>query len=464
MKIPLSSSSAGAGLGSRLALRGTMKAADLAFRIGILRGYFVRRLGERLGAALDRNAADPDTLAHVRWFGSHLNAFLLRAVKERPAACRALLRFAATYAQDVYRRNISRRAGMPALASVVIEPTDRCNLRCPGCYAVSGEKGDDLPFDIMVEIVEEAVGMGATLITVSGGEPFLRERSDKAVTRLAARFPYHGFLVYTNGTLIDERIAARLGELGNIFPAISVEGFEPQTDERRGSGVFEKNRRVRRMLADAGVMTGFSATATRANAGMLASDEFIDERIADGDLFGWFFLLQPIGRSPRPDLMVTPEQRLRLRASIRHWRETRRPIFLGDFWNDGSLVGGCLAGGRYYFHVYANGDISPCVFAPVACENVLEIRRGKASYTSVADVVQRHPLFVAFRKAQSEIQDRSRPCPLIDHPEAFRRICSSAGCRPAKNMPDGYLDGGIAEMLDSGAADFRTLIQKETAP
>ena len=90
-------------------------------------------------------------------------------------------------------------------------------------------------------------------------------------------------------------------------------------------------------------------------------------RIADGDLFGWFFLLQPIGRSPRPDLMVSPEQRLLLRSSIRRWRNTRRPIFLGDFWNDGPLVGGCLAGGRYYFHVYANGDISPCVFAPVAC-------------------------------------------------------------------------------------------------
>jgi MoaA/NifB/PqqE/SkfB family radical SAM enzyme len=218
------------------------------------------------------------------------------------------------------------------------------------------------------------------------------------------------------------------------------------------------------MLARTGVMTGFSATATRENAAMLASDAFIDQQIADGDLFGWFFLLQPIGRSPRPDLMVTPEQRLALRAAIQRWRATRRPIFLGDFWNDGPLVGGCLAGGRYYFHVYANGDLSPCVFAPVACENVMEIRRGASPYVSVTDVVQRHPLFVAFRESQAQIHDRARPCPLIDHPEAFRRISSAPGCRPAKNMPDGYLDGSIASILDSDAAEFRALVAKESSP
>lgn len=37
------------------------------------------------------------------------------------------------------------------------------------------------------------------------------------------------------------------------------------------------------------------------------SDDFIDLRIGDGDLSGWFFLPQPIGRSPRADLMVTAE-------------------------------------------------------------------------------------------------------------------------------------------------------------
>ena len=44
-----------------------------------------------------------------------------------------------------------------------------CNLRCQGCYAISEEKGDDMPFDTMAGIVQETVRMGATLITISAG-------------------------------------------------------------------------------------------------------------------------------------------------------------------------------------------------------------------------------------------------------------------------------------------------------
>ena len=66
-------------------------------------------------------------------------------------------------------------------------------------------------------------------------------------------------------------------------------------------------------------------------------------------------------------LLVTADQRARLREQIFKWRDQGKPIFLGDFWNDGCFVGGCIAGARYYFHIYANGDISPCVFAPIAC-------------------------------------------------------------------------------------------------
>ena len=102
--------------------------------------------------------------------------------------------------------------------------------------------------------------------TLKSGEPFLHEKADWTLTRLAERFSNRGFLVYTNGTLIDGDVASRLGRVGNIFPAISVEGFEHQTDVRRGRGIYEQNRRVRRLLAEPSVMTGFSAAITSAKA------------------------------------------------------------------------------------------------------------------------------------------------------------------------------------------------------
>jgi hypothetical protein len=153
--------------------------------------------------------------------------------------------------------------------------------------------------------------------------------------------------------------------------------------------------------------------------------------------------------------MVTSEQRAMLRETIYRWRAERRPILLGDFWNDGPLVGGCIAGGRYYLHIYANGDISPCVFSPVACGNVFDIIEGRSEYASLSEFVQKHPAFRAFRDEQGKIADRTRPCLLIDHPEAFRRICRAGGCRPAKNMPEGYLDGPIARQIDEVADEWR---------
>lgn len=440
---------------SNLATTVAFKGADLAIQIPVLRNVLLERLSRRLEVSYDQCEEDPGKLVHDRWVGRHLKCFLQRLVTERRAGARAILRFIAAWSGDMYRRTDAQHSALPAPCTVVIEPTDRCNLSCPGCYAKSTRDGSDLSFDRMAEVVRQVIDMGVTLITFTGGEPFLREKADRTLTRLAERFNDRGFLVYTNGTMIDEEIADRLGEVGNVFPAISVEGFEHQTDARRGRGIYVQNRKVRQLLADRGVLCGFSATVTRQNAEAICTDEFIDLRIAEGDMFGWFFLLQPIGRSPCVDLMVTPSQRALLRQTVYRWREENRPIFLGDFWNDGHLVGGCIAGGRYYFHVYANGDISPCVFSPVVCGNIFDIVNGRSPYGSLREFVRSNPVFRAFRREQDGITDRSRPCLLIDHPEAFRRVAKTVGCRPAKNMPPGYLDGDIAGAIDRTAARWR---------
>jgi len=443
-----------------LALGTAVKGAGLTLGVPPLRNFFLARLLQRLERSYEERENDPQRLRHERWFGRHLRSFLFRLVNERPAAARAILRFIGSWAYDVNRRAVAQRTGLVTPATVVIEPTDRCNLACPGCYAKSTRDGCDLPYERLVDIVQEVIDMGVTLVTISGGEPFLRERYDRSLTRLAERFSDRGFLVYTNGTLLDEEIAARLERVGNVFPAISVEGFEHQTDARRGRGIYEQNRRARKLLAERGVMTGFSATVTRENCEAICTDDFIDLRIEEGELFGWFFLLQPIGRSPRLDLMVTAEQRALLRETVNRWRAEDRPIFLGDFWNDGPLVGGCIAGGKYYFHIYANGDISPCVFSPVACGNIFEIIEGRSEYRSLTEFVQKHPVFRAFREEQCKITDRARPCLLIDHPQVIRRIARVPGCRPAKNMAPGYLDGEIARHIDRVAAEWAALVPK----
>jgi len=432
--------------------------ANAAMRVPRLRNYILDRLLNKLEQSYDAQDADPDHRRFEKWFGRHLRPVIDRIIEERPVAARAVIRFLATWANDMRRRKKNRGKGVVTPTTVVIEPTARCNFNCPGCYAKSTGKGSDFPYEQLEQIVEEVIDMGVSLITLSGGEPFLREKEDRVITRLAEKFDSRGFLVYTNGALITEEIADRMAEVGNIFPAISVEGFEHETDARRGHGVYQHVRKVRHMLRERGLLSGFSATVTRENCESICTDEFLDMRIEEGDVFGWFFLMQPIGRSPRTDLMVTAEQRALLRRTVNRWRLEDRPIFLGDFWNDGPLVDGCIAGGRAYFHIYADGSVSPCVFSPIGCGNVCDIIRGDSEYTSLDELVQTNPVFEQYREEQRKIKDRARPCLLIDHPEAFRRVAQVDDCRPMKNMAEGYIDGEIADAIDQVAEEWRSTV------
>jgi MoaA/NifB/PqqE/SkfB family radical SAM enzyme len=83
------------------------------------------------------------------------------------------------------------------------------------------------------------------------------------------------FIMFTNGTLINQKVSKRLAQAGNLLPAISVEGWQARTDTRRGAGVFEKVLGTMRLLREDGVPFGISLTGTRHNAEEILSGQFI---------------------------------------------------------------------------------------------------------------------------------------------------------------------------------------------
>lgn len=153
-------------------------------------------------------------------------------------------------------------------------------------------------------------------------------------------------MVYTNGTLITKSVANELAKLGNVTPAISVEGFEEQTDKRRGKGVHKRILQAMENLREAGVLFGISVTGTRENAEIVTSDEFNDYYFdKQGATYGWIFQYMPIGREHLLKPVVTPQQRLEMYN--RTWRLVReRKIFVADFWNSGTASNGCIAAAR----------------------------------------------------------------------------------------------------------------------
>ncbi len=293
----------------------------------------------------------------------------------------------------------------------VISPSMKCNLNCYGCYAGYYQKSAELTFNEIDSVLNQAKEMGIYFCVVSGGEPLFHPN-------IFDIFEKHNdviFHMYTNGSLIDEKACRRLAQTGNVIPAISLEGYRKETDERRGVGHFGRVMKAMDLLKEARILFGFSATLTRHNTEMLSSDSFIDFMIEKGCVFGWYFMYVPIGREPNLELMQTPEQRGYQVERLVHLRATK-PILLADFWNDGPVVGGCISSGRKYFHANANGDVEPCVFCHFATHNIRT--------SSLQDAIN-SPLFQSIRCQLPSYENLLRPCVIIDKPEISRNAISA---------------------------------------
>jgi len=328
---------------------------------------------------------------------------------------------------------------------LVISPTMKCNLRCYGCYAWQYSKKKDLPYDVCNRVIDEANDIGLYFFVITGGEPFCWNKIYDFLKRHNDSF----FQIYTNGQMIDNKAAERLAELGNAVPCISVEGFEKETDERRGKGVWKKIMSAMDALRENGVLFGFSVTATRGNNELVVSDEFIDIFINKGAFIGWYFNYVPIGKEPNMELMPTPEQRDYRRSRIVEIRKIKK-IIVADFWNDGPLVNGCMAGGKNYLHVNVNGDVEPCVFVHFAADNIKE--------KSLIDILT-SDFFMAFRKRQPYTENHLRPCSIIDNPYILRDIVAETGAYPTHEGAETIISC-LAGPLDKYASDYKKIADK----
>ena len=297
---------------------------------------------------------------------------------------------------------------------LLISPSMACDLRCPGCYAWKYPKDQSLSVEKVREILTEARDeMGIHFIAVSGGEPTYWPHLEE----IAAEFDDMFFMVYTHGQRIDADMAKRFARLGNVYPAISIEGTEEFTDARRGKGAHQRILAAMDNLRDNGVLFGYSLTHTRKNHEASCSSEFIDSMIEHGAAFGWVFQYIPIGREPNMELVPTGRQRVERRERILAARK-EKPILVFDFWNDGDAVDGCIAWGRRYAHVTARGYVEPCVFVHFAKDSVHEKTLGECL---------RSAPFREMRAKAPFHEDRRRPCPQIDHPHLLRELVDKHG-------------------------------------
>lgn len=298
--------------------------------------------------------------------------------------------------------------------AILLDPTSACNLHCTGCWAAEYGHALNLSFDDIDSIITQGKELGTHIYIYTGGEPLVRKRD---LIKICEKHQDCVFLCFTNATLIDEEFCQDVIRVGNFVPAISAEGNEHTTDGRRGEGVYNKIEAAMELLREHKLPFGISTCWTSANADTVATEENIDWLIEKGALFCWYFHYMPVGKAAGPELMPTPEQRVKMYHFIREMR-SKKPLFTLDFQNDGEFVGGCIAGGRRYLHINANGDVEPCVFIHYSNANIHDV--------SLIDALQ-SPIFMKYYEGQPFNDNHLMPCPMLENPDTLPAMVKETG-------------------------------------
>lgn len=300
--------------------------------------------------------------------------------------------------------------------TILLDPTSACNLHCTGCWAAEYGNKLNLSYDEIDDIIKQGKEMGVYFYIYTGGEPLVRKDD---LIRLCEKHDDCVFMAFTNGTLIDETFADEMLRVKNFVPSISLEGSKEATDSRRGDGVYDKAVKAMKLLREKKLLYGISCCYTSENYDSITSEAYWDMMIEMGAYFVWYFHYMPVGNDASVELMPNPEQRELVYRRIREQR-ARKPLFAMDFQNDAEFVGGCIAGGKNYLHINANGDLDPCVFIHYSDSNIRE--------KTILEAL-RSPLFMAYHDGHPFNDNMLRPCPMLENPELLREMVKKTGAK-----------------------------------
>jgi MoaA/NifB/PqqE/SkfB family radical SAM enzyme len=249
---------------------------------------------------------------------------------------------------------------------IIFSITNRCNLHCKGCYhwALHESGQVEMSVEKMRSTISEAKELGIYFMVLAGGEPLVRQE----ILDIIKEFPEIIFLVFTNGLLIDEEMIKKLNSQRNFVPSISLEGYELDTDLRRGEGVYKRLQGIVKNLKKLGFFWSVSLTVTKGNFDTITSRKFIKDLVDLGCKLFFFVEYTPITEDTE-DWVINEKQRGKL-LSIRDSLRLQFPALFIAVPGDEEEIGGCLSAGKGFVHISAEGNVEPCPFAPYSDTNL----------------------------------------------------------------------------------------------
>jgi radical SAM protein with 4Fe4S-binding SPASM domain len=181
------------------------------------------------------------------------------------------------------------------LRLVFWETTKACNLTCRHCRAVPQRALGPMELTTAraFDLIDDIAKVAKPVMVLSGGEPLFRpDLFDIGHYGVESGFR---MALATNGTLVTERIAARIADAGFSRVAISLDGARPETHDRfRGlPGSHALALRGLRNLRAEGVSVQINSTIAKHNVTELP--DLLDLALAiEADALH-LFMLVPVG-------------------------------------------------------------------------------------------------------------------------------------------------------------------------
>jgi MoaA/NifB/PqqE/SkfB family radical SAM enzyme len=312
------------------------------------------------------------------------------------------------------RDSFSEKYGF-APQGYVLTITDKCNLCCKYCYSNSGanETSAIQDYDIDIIINEMKNIFGIYFVTISGGEPF------PDILDIARRHGDITFFVYTNGTMIDERVAKDIKSIGNIIPSISLIGKREYHDKIRGINNYNRVINTINILNRLDIIWGASITASNVNIDSILHENLINDIVSVGAHFIRMIPFIPVGRQYSEIKTISDKESKILGDVIKKLRDNNG-IIIHDYIDDNSTGISCMAGGRRYFHITSKTNISPCVFMDIG--KPVRINRTEKS-TNITDILINDPIFINTRR----LQDNCNGCIILKNNNWKTCLCKQIG-------------------------------------
>ncbi len=340
----------------------------------------------------------------------------------------------------------------------VWEITYACNMRCKHCGSSCGEKyPNELSTDEALALCDALAGLGLRVLTLSGGEPFVRKDWHLIARRLTDRGVKTN--VISNGWFVNEELVKKAFDSGIVNIAVSLDGLAETHDYMRTGGSFERVLASLDTMAELGMSSVVCTNVNRRNFGDLPG---IKKIITDKKVPQWQIqLTRPMGNfKDSRDLVIRKDDLLSLvDFAYETARERKILVNLGDdigyfgikdteirntcasLENPLRCWEGCQAG-KQVIGIRANGDISGCL--SIRDESFTE---GNVRETPLREIWNRSGGFAWNRQAsKTKLSGFCGKC-------QYARHCLG-GCAGSRL----YLTGSLSE---NDFCLYRIIIEKE---